>query len=98
RSGAELRQPERREVEEGDRRRRQGEGRWQRARDDVAHEARRHGRHPDGEGRAQKNPNNNADMCRRKDVVETEPMVDMMWFEPATTETAPSAYYVPADA
>jgi hypothetical protein len=25
-------------------------------------------------------------------------MVDMMWFEPATTETAPSAYYVPADA
>ena len=51
-----------------------------------------------GKVEPEKNPNNNADMCRRKDVVETEPMVDMMWFEPATTETAPSAYYVPADA
>jgi dipeptidyl-peptidase-4 len=25
-------------------------------------------------------------------------MTDMMWFEPATTETVPSAYYVPLDA
>jgi zinc carboxypeptidase len=51
-----------------------------------------------GEVEPEKNPNNNADMCRRKDIVKTEQMVDMMWFEPATTETAPSAYYVPADA
>jgi hypothetical protein len=50
-----------------------------------------------GEVEAVKNPNNNADMCNRKDVVRTEKMVDMMWFEPATTETAPSAYYVPAN-
>ena len=51
-----------------------------------------------GEVEPEKNPNNNADMCRRKDVVKTEQMVDMLWFEPATTETTPSAYYVPADA
>src|SRR4051812_7055216 len=50
-----------------------------------------------GEGEVEKNPNTNADMCRRKDVVRKEPMVDMMWFEPAATETAPSAYYVPAE-
>jgi hypothetical protein len=37
-------------------------------------------------------------MNRRKDVVKPESMVDMLWFEPATSETAPSAYYVPADA
>jgi hypothetical protein len=36
-------------------------------------------------------------MCRRKDVVKSEKMVDMMWFEPATSETVPSAYYVPLD-
>jgi hypothetical protein len=34
-------------------------------------------------------------MCRRKDVVKTEPMIDMMWFEPATTETAARGYYLP---
>jgi Zinc carboxypeptidase len=51
-----------------------------------------------GEVEPEKNPNNDADMCRRKDVVKIEQMVDMMWFEPATTETAPSAYYVPAEA
>ena len=51
-----------------------------------------------GEVEAEKNPNNDADMCRRKDVTRIEKMTDMMWFEPATTETAPSAYYVPADA
>jgi hypothetical protein len=51
-----------------------------------------------GEVEAIKNPVNNADMCNRKDVVKPEQMVDMMWFEPATTETAPSAYYVPAEA
>jgi hypothetical protein len=44
------------------------------------------------------NPNNQAVMCNRKDVVHPERMVDMMWFEPAATETVPSAYYVPADA
>jgi Zinc carboxypeptidase len=51
-----------------------------------------------GEVEAEKNPNNDADMCRRKNVTRVEKMTDMMWFEPATTETAPSAYYVPADA
>jgi len=44
------------------------------------------------------NPNNQAVMCNRKDVVHPEKMADMMWFEPATSETVPSAYYVPADA
>jgi hypothetical protein len=44
------------------------------------------------------NPNNQAVMCNRKDVVHPEKMVDMMWFEPAATETVPSAYYVPARA
>jgi zinc carboxypeptidase len=51
-----------------------------------------------GDVEAVKNPVNGADMCNRKDVVKPEQMVDMMWFEPATTETAPAAYYVPADA
>jgi hypothetical protein len=51
-----------------------------------------------GEVEAEKNPVNGADMCRRKNVVKPEQMVDMLWFEPVTTETAPSAYYVPADA
>jgi hypothetical protein len=44
------------------------------------------------------NPNNQAVICNRKDVVHPEKMVDMMWFEPETTETVPAAYYVPADA
>jgi hypothetical protein len=51
-----------------------------------------------GEVEAVKNPVNDAAMCNRKDVVKPEQMVDMMWFEPATTETAPAAYYVPAGA
>jgi hypothetical protein len=51
-----------------------------------------------GEVEPEKNPNNGADMCRRKDVTRVEKMVDMLWFEPATTETVPAAYYVPADA
>ena len=51
-----------------------------------------------GEVEDEKNPVNGALMNRRKDVVKPEQMVDMMWFEPATTETAPSVYYVPADA
>ena len=51
-----------------------------------------------GEVENEINPLNNAVMNRRKDVVKPEQMVDMMWFEPATTETVPSAYFVPADA
>ena len=51
-----------------------------------------------GDVEVEKNPSNDADMCRRKDVTRVEKMTDMMWFEPATTEAAPSAYYVPLDA
>ena len=51
-----------------------------------------------GEVENETNPVNGAVMNRRKDVVKPEQMVDMLWFEPATTETVPSAYYVPADA
>jgi hypothetical protein len=51
-----------------------------------------------GEVENETNPLNNAVMNRRKDVLKPEQMVDMMWFEPATTETVPSAYFVPADA
>jgi hypothetical protein len=51
-----------------------------------------------GEVEAVKNPVNDADMCNRKDVVRPERMVDRLWFEPVTTETAPKAYYVPASA
>ena len=51
-----------------------------------------------GEVENETNPVNGAVMNRRKDVVKAEQMVDMLWFEPATTEAAPSAYYVPADA
>ena len=51
-----------------------------------------------GEVEPVKNPNNNADMCNRKDVVKPEQMVDVMWFEPATTERVPSAYVIPASA
>jgi Zinc carboxypeptidase len=51
-----------------------------------------------GEVEPETNPLNQAVMCRRKDVTKVEKMTDMMWFEPATTETVPSAYYVPADA
>jgi hypothetical protein len=49
-----------------------------------------------GEVEDEKNPVSGAVMNRRKDVVKPEQMVDMMWFEPSATETAPSAYYVPA--
>lgn len=51
-----------------------------------------------GEVEDEKNPVSGAVMNRRKDVVKAEQMVDMRWFEPATTETAPSAYLVPAAA
>ena len=51
-----------------------------------------------GEVEDEKNPVSGAVMNRRKDVVKPEQMVDLLWFEPATTEIAPTAYYVPADA
>ncbi len=51
-----------------------------------------------GEVEIEKNPVSGADMNRRKDLVKPEQMVDMLWFEPVTTETAPAAYYVPAAA
>jgi hypothetical protein len=51
-----------------------------------------------GEVENETNPVIGGIMNRRKDVVKPEQMVDMMWFEPATTETVPSAYYIPADA
>ena len=51
-----------------------------------------------GEVEPIQNPVSGRAMCNRKDVTKTEKMVDMMWFEPATTETAPAAYYLPASA
>ena len=51
-----------------------------------------------GEVEEDRNPVSGAVMNRRKDVVKPQQMVDMLWFEPATTETVPSAYYVPAGA
>ena len=51
-----------------------------------------------GEVEPETNPNNGAVMNRRKDVTHPEQMVDEMWFEPATTDTVPAAYYIPADA
>ncbi|MEO6238922.1 MAG: hypothetical protein ABIQ52_18150, partial [Vicinamibacterales bacterium] len=51
-----------------------------------------------GEVENETNPINGAVMNRRKDVITPEQMVDMMWFEPVTTETVPAAYYVPAEA
>ena len=48
-----------------------------------------------GEVEDEKNPVSGAVMNRRKDVVKPEQMVDMLWFEPVTTETAPAAYYIP---
>ena len=51
-----------------------------------------------GEVEPETNPVNQAVMCRRKDVTKVEKMTDMMWFEPATTEVVPQAYYVPLDA
>jgi len=51
-----------------------------------------------GEVEDETNPNNGAVMNRRKDVIKAEAMVDMMWFEPATTEAVPAAYYVPVSA
>ena len=51
-----------------------------------------------GEAEPITNPVTSTVMCGRKDAVHPEQMVDMRWFEPATTETVPAAYYVPASA
>jgi hypothetical protein len=51
-----------------------------------------------GEVEPIENPVSGRPMCNRKDVTKAEKMVDMMWFEPAATEAAPAAYYVPASA
>jgi hypothetical protein len=51
-----------------------------------------------GEVEDETNPVSGAVMNRRKNVVRPEQMVDMLWFEPVTTETVPAAYYVPLTA
>ena len=51
-----------------------------------------------GEVEDEKNPLNGRNMNRRKDVINREMMVDRLWFEPTTTETVPTTYYVPATA
>jgi hypothetical protein len=51
-----------------------------------------------GEVEPIQNPVSGQTMCNRTDVVRTEKMVDAMWFEPTTSETVASTYYVPADA
>ncbi len=51
-----------------------------------------------GEVEPVRNPVSDRDMCNRRDVTRHEQMVDMMWFEPETSESVPSAYYVPAEA
>jgi Zinc carboxypeptidase len=51
-----------------------------------------------GEVDEEKNPNSGAMMYRRKDVVRPEQMIDMLWFEPALSESTPAEYYVPAGA
>jgi hypothetical protein len=51
-----------------------------------------------GEVEDEVNPVNGRNMNRRKDVIKPEQMIDRMWFEPTTTETAPTEYYIPASA
>ena len=51
-----------------------------------------------GEVEPEVNPNNGANMNRRKDVVRPEQMIDMLWFEPSKTEDVGREYYVPAEA
>jgi hypothetical protein len=51
-----------------------------------------------GEVEDEVNPNTKANMNRRKDVVHPEQMVDMLWFEPTTTDDVPHEFYVPASA
>jgi hypothetical protein len=51
-----------------------------------------------GEVEVEQNPNNGANMNRRKNVTHPEQMIDMLWFEPAATEIVGREYYVPAEA
>ncbi len=51
-----------------------------------------------GEVEDEKNPINGRNMNRRKDVIKPEQMTDRLWFEPTTTETVPTEYYIPASA
>jgi hypothetical protein len=51
-----------------------------------------------GEVEDEKNPNNDACMNRRKDVLKAETMGNGMWFTPTATELVPSEFYVPASA
>jgi len=51
-----------------------------------------------GEVEDEKNPINGRNMNRRKDVIKAEQMTDRLWFEPTTTETVPTEYYIPASA
>lgn len=51
-----------------------------------------------GEVEDDKNPVDGAVMSKRKNVVNREQMIDRLWFEPTATESAPSAYYIPAAA
>ena len=51
-----------------------------------------------GEVEDDKNPVDGAIMSKRKNVVIKEQMIDRLWFEPTATETAPTAYYIPATA
>ncbi|MGE3344206.1 MAG: M14 family metallopeptidase [Vicinamibacterales bacterium] len=51
-----------------------------------------------GEVEEEKNPIDGNIMNRRKDVIKPEQMLDRMWFEPTSTETAPTEYYIPASA
>lgn len=51
-----------------------------------------------GEVEDEKNPINGRNMNRRKDVIKPEQMLDRLWFEPTTTETVPTEYYIPASA
>jgi murein tripeptide amidase MpaA len=51
-----------------------------------------------GEVEDEKNPIDGGVMNRRKDVLIKEQMTDRLWFAPTSTETAPTEYYVPANA
>jgi hypothetical protein len=51
-----------------------------------------------GEVESERSPVDGSNMYRRKTVSRAEPMVDMMWFQPALTEEVPAEYYIPAAA
>ena len=81
-------QPERRPPEEGGRRRGQASG-SSGVMEATSAKLKRGGMVEIlmGEVENETNPLNSAVMNRRKDVVKPEQMVDMLWFEPAATET-----------